>query len=80
VVAAYKADPLVHDRIAPRLARFIVDGCESCAARAALDGADAAALCRRRPLRAARGQRRLRRGGAQGVVTARVYPRSSTRS
>ena len=28
VVAAYKADPLVHDRIAPRLARFIVDGGE----------------------------------------------------
>lgn len=28
VVAAYKADPLVHDRISPRLARFIVDGCE----------------------------------------------------
>jgi alpha-beta hydrolase superfamily lysophospholipase len=28
VVAAYKADPLVHDRIAPRLVRFIVDGCE----------------------------------------------------
>ena len=26
VVAAYEADPLVHDRIAPRLARFIVDG------------------------------------------------------
>ena len=26
MVAAYKADPLVHDRIAPRLARFIVDG------------------------------------------------------
>ena len=26
VVAAYTADPLVHDRIAPRLARFIVDG------------------------------------------------------
>ncbi|HUG23628.1 alpha/beta hydrolase [Piscinibacter sp.] len=26
VVAAYKNDPLVHDRIAPRLARFIVDG------------------------------------------------------
>ncbi|MED5621504.1 alpha/beta hydrolase [Ideonella sp. BN130291] len=25
VVAAYKADPLVHDRIVPRLARFIVD-------------------------------------------------------
>ncbi|HZV93194.1 MAG TPA: alpha/beta hydrolase [Caldimonas sp.] len=28
VVAAYRADPLVHDRIAPRLARFIVDGGE----------------------------------------------------
>ncbi len=28
VVAAYKSDPLVHDRIAPRLVRFIVDGCE----------------------------------------------------
>ena len=26
VVAAYKADPLVHDRIAPRLARFVVEG------------------------------------------------------
>jgi len=26
VVAAYEADPLVHDRIAPRLARFVVDG------------------------------------------------------
>lgn len=26
IVAAYVADPLVHDRIAPRLARFIVDG------------------------------------------------------
>ncbi len=25
VVAAYEADPLVHDRIAPRLARFVVD-------------------------------------------------------
>ena len=28
VVAAYKADPLVHDRIAPRLVRFIVDSGE----------------------------------------------------
>jgi alpha-beta hydrolase superfamily lysophospholipase len=26
VVAAYEADPQVHDRIAPRLARFVVDG------------------------------------------------------
>ena len=28
VVAAYEADPLVHDRIAPRLARFFVEGGE----------------------------------------------------
>jgi alpha-beta hydrolase superfamily lysophospholipase len=28
VVAAYKADPQVHDRIAPRLARFVVDAGE----------------------------------------------------
>jgi len=28
VVAAYRADPLVHDRITPRLVRFIVDGGE----------------------------------------------------
>ena len=28
VVAAYQADPLVHDRIAPRLARFMVDASE----------------------------------------------------
>ncbi len=34
VVAAYVADPLVHDRIAPRLARFIVDGGEFVRARA----------------------------------------------
>ncbi len=35
VVAAYEADPLVHDRITPRLARFIVDGGESVRANAA---------------------------------------------
>lgn len=33
-VAAYVADPLVHDRIAPRLVRFIVDGGELVRARA----------------------------------------------
>ena len=35
VVAAYEADPLVHDRVTPRLARFIVDGGESVRAQAA---------------------------------------------
>ena len=35
VVAAYVSDPLVHDRIAPRLARFLVDGGAFVRARAA---------------------------------------------
>ena len=35
VVRAYVADPLVHDRITPKLARFIVDGGEFVRARAA---------------------------------------------
>jgi len=35
VVAAYRADPLVHDRITPRLARFIVEGGELVRERAA---------------------------------------------
>jgi alpha-beta hydrolase superfamily lysophospholipase len=35
VVRNYVADPLVHDRVTPRLARFIVDGGEVVAERAA---------------------------------------------
>jgi alpha-beta hydrolase superfamily lysophospholipase len=35
VVTAYQADPLVHDRVTPRLARFIVDAGEFVRARAA---------------------------------------------
>jgi len=35
VVQAYQNDPLVHDRVTPRLARFIVDGGEVVAERAA---------------------------------------------
>ena len=34
VVAAYKKDPLVHDRVTPRLVRFIVDGGAQVIARA----------------------------------------------
>ena len=34
VVRAYVADPLVHDRITPRLVRFIVDGGELVRSRA----------------------------------------------
>ena len=81
VVAAYKADPLVHDRIAPRLARFIVDGGEFVRARAPrwtvptlllYAGTDRCV----RPRAAPPSPRRRRRG----VVTARVFRRSSTRS
>jgi len=35
VVKAYESDPLVHDRVTPRLVRFIVDGGEFVRARAA---------------------------------------------
>jgi len=35
VVRDYVADPLVHDRVTPRLARFIVEGAEAVAGRAA---------------------------------------------
>ena len=35
VVAAYKADPLVHDRVTPRLVKFILDSGEIVLARAA---------------------------------------------
>ena len=35
VVAAYKADPMVHDRVSGRLARFIADGGPAVIARAA---------------------------------------------
>ena len=75
VVAAYKADPLVHDRIAPRLARFIVDGCEL-VQRAAprwtvptlllYAGAD-------RCVRPA-GSAAFAAAASKGLVTARVYP------
>ena len=34
VVAAYKADPLVHDRVSGRLARFIADNCPAVIAQA----------------------------------------------
>lgn len=34
VVAAYRKDPLVHDRITPRLAKFIADGGPACVASA----------------------------------------------
>ena len=37
MVAAYQADPLCHDRISARLARFIADGGPATVARGALE-------------------------------------------
>ena len=71
VVRNYVADPLVHDRITPRLARFIVDGGVPVRERAAAwTRADAADVGRQRPLRRPGRQRRLcggrtRRGAAR---------------
>jgi len=61
VVAAYQADPRVHDRIAPRLARFIVDGGEFVRAVAARWTVPTRLL-----YAGAGGQRLLRGGGAEG--------------
>ena len=82
VVAAYRADPLVHDRIAPRLVRFLADAGPAVLALAPRwRRADAAALRRQRPLRGAGRQRRIRRGGAGVDGHARgCFRRSSTRS
>ena len=74
VVAAYTADPLVHDRIAPRLARFLVDGGAFVQARAArwrvptlllFAGSDR--------LVAAEGSRAFAAAAPRAVVTAREF-------
>ena len=73
VVAAYRADPLVHDRIAPRLGRFIVDaGRVVRSLRAALAGADACCSTPAATAASARRQCRIRRGGAGGSSSARI--------
>jgi alpha-beta hydrolase superfamily lysophospholipase len=68
VVRAYQADPRVHDRITPRLARFsfILDGGALVRARGAVAHADAADVGRCRPLRRPARQCGLRRRGAGG--------------
>ena len=74
VVAAYTADPLVHDRIAPRLARFLVDGGAFVQERAArwrvptlllFAGSD--------HLVAAAGSRAFAAAAPAGVATAREF-------
>ena len=82
VVAAYVADPLVHDRITPRLARLHRRRRRAGArTRAALGHADAAAVGRRRPLRCAGRQRGLRRRrAAERAAGAAASTACSTRS
>lgn len=74
VVEAYRADPLVHDRISPRLARFIVDGGRTVLQRAALwnlptlllyAGADRCV--------SASGSSAFAAAAPRGVVTAREF-------
>lgn len=74
VVAAYEADPLVHDRIAPRLARFVVDGGRFVCASASrwqvptlllYAGSDRCVD--------ARGSSAFAAAAPKGVVTARVF-------
>ncbi|MFO1218433.1 MAG: alpha/beta hydrolase [Burkholderiaceae bacterium] len=75
VVAAYRSDPLVHDRVTPRLARFIVDAGEQVRALAARwtvptllqwAGADRCV--------APRGSAAFAAAAPQAVVTALRYP------
>lgn len=75
VVAAYVADPLVHDRITPRLARFILEGGERVRRLAPLwrvptllmwAGADRCV--------AARGSEAFARAAPAGIVEAQGFP------
>jgi alpha-beta hydrolase superfamily lysophospholipase len=75
VVAAYRADPLVHDRVTPRLVRFIVDGGRYAIERAPhwkvptllmWAGADR--------LVAPRGSAAFASAAPPGLVTAREWP------
>ncbi|HET7791973.1 MAG TPA: alpha/beta hydrolase [Rhizobacter sp.] len=74
VVAAYTADPLVHDRISPRLARFILDGGDAVRALAGqwklptllmFAGSDRCV--------APRGSREFAAGAPKSVVTSREF-------
>jgi alpha-beta hydrolase superfamily lysophospholipase len=74
VVAAYTADPLVHDRIAPRLARFLVDGGTFVQERAARWRVPTLLLFAGRDrLVAAKGSRAFAAAAPAGVVTAREF-------
>lgn len=74
VVRAYREDPLVHDRITARLARFIVDGSRDALGRAASLAAPTLLLVAGDDrLVAPAGSRRLAEGAPRGRVDMRVY-------
>jgi alpha-beta hydrolase superfamily lysophospholipase len=74
LVRRYDADPLVHDRITPRLVRFIVDSGAFVRPGAVLARAHLAAVGGCRPLRGPRRQRGLRGGGAAGGADCARIP------
>jgi alpha-beta hydrolase superfamily lysophospholipase len=85
VERAYRADPLVHDRISGRLARFIADEGAVVAQGAGLERADAAAVRRRRPAGRPGGSRAFAAAAPPDAVVSsaasrRCTTRSSTRS
>jgi len=75
VVAAYVADPLVHDRVTPRLVRFIVDGGEWVRARAAAWTLPTLLLYAGRDRCVApAGSRAFAAAAPQAAVTAQAFP------
>jgi alpha-beta hydrolase superfamily lysophospholipase len=78
VVKAYVADPLVHDRITPRLARFIVEGAAVVRRRAPLWQLPTLLLYAGRDrCVASRGSSAFADAAPHGVVTAREFPSMS---
>ncbi len=75
VVAAYRADPLVHDRIAPRLARFIADqGAEVLAAASRWRVPTLAMWAGADRCVAPRGSAAFVASAPKSLVTARAFP------
>ena len=74
LVAAYEDDPLVHDRIAPRLARFVVDGGPFvCASASRWEVPTLLLYAGSDRCVDARGSAAFAAAAPRGVVTARVF-------
>ena len=75
VVRAYKSDPLVHDRVTPRLVRFILDSGEIVRARARQWHVPTLLMwAAQDALVDPRGSRELAWNAPEGVVTAKEFP------